>query len=379
MTETEPAAEITATAPATPDDDERFMRLALALGRRGLGNTWPNPAVGAVLVKDGVIVGRGWTRRGGRPHAETEALKHAGRAARGGTLYVTLEPCSHHGKTPPCTDAIIRAGIARVVSAMDDPNPEVAGQGHARLRERGIAIETGLGADEARRAHAGHIMRMTAARPHVLLKLALSADSKAGGPGRRPVAITGPAAREKVFQMRAMSDAILIGVGTVLSDDPALTCRLPGMTDVSPVRVLLDTRLRVPISSGVVGTAGETPTWIFCGGAASAMAEEVLRAKGCEVFRIDAVDGKLDLDRVLKVLAERGITRLMVEGGPTVATSFVTADLVDELALFHAPLTIGADGVDALDGMPHRALTNGMRPIESEQIGPDRLERYERA
>jgi diaminohydroxyphosphoribosylaminopyrimidine deaminase/5-amino-6-(5-phosphoribosylamino)uracil reductase len=379
MTETEPAAEITATAPATPDDDERFMRLALALGRRGLGNTWPNPAVGAVLVKDGVIVGRGWTRRGGRPHAETEALKHAGRAARGGTLYVTLEPCSHHGKTPPCTDAIIRAGIARVVSAMDDPNPEVAGQGHARLRERGIAIETGLGADEARRAHAGHIMRMTSARPHVLLKLALSADSKAGGPGRRPVAITGPAAREKVFQMRAMSDAILIGVGTVLSDDPALTCRLPGMTDVSPVRVLLDTRLRVPISSGVVGTAGETPTWIFCGGAASAMAEEVLRAKGCEVFRIDAVDGKLDLDRVLKVLAERGITRLMVEGGPTVATSFVTADLVDELALFHAPLTIGADGVDALDGMPHRALTNGMRPIESEQIGPDRLERYERA
>ncbi len=373
------AAPATGEAAATAADDERFMRLALALGRRGLGNTWPNPAVGAVVVKDGVILGRGWTRPGGRPHAETEALKHAGRAARGATLYATLEPCSHQGKTPPCTDAIIRAGIVRVVSALEDPNPEVAGQGYARLRERGIAVETGPGTDEALRAHAGHIRRMTAGRPNVLLKLALSADGKAGGPGRRPVAITGPAAREKVFQMRAMSDAILVGVGTVLSDDPALTCRLPGMMERSPVRVLLDTRLRVPISSGVVGTAGETPTWIFCGTGVSGIAEEVLRAKGCEVFKVDASDGRLDIEQILKVLAGKGITRLMVEGGPTVATSFVAADLVDEVALFHAPLTIGPDGVDALDGMPPGALTNGMRALGSEEVGPDRLDRYERA
>jgi diaminohydroxyphosphoribosylaminopyrimidine deaminase / 5-amino-6-(5-phosphoribosylamino)uracil reductase len=378
MTDAKPAAEPAANEPS-PADDDRFMRLALALGRRGLGNTWPNPAVGAVVVKDGVILGRGWTRRGGRPHAETEALKHAGRAARGATLYATLEPCSHQGKTPPCTDAIIRAGVARVVSAIDDPNPEVAGQGHARLRERGIVVETGPGADDARRAHAGHILRMTAGRPHVLLKLALSADGKAGAPGRKPVAITGAAAREKVFQMRAMSDAILVGIGTVLSDDPALTCRLPGMMDLSPVRVLLDARLRVPISSGIVSTASETPTWIFCGTNVSGIAEEVLRAKGCEVFKVDADDGKLDLEQVLKVLSERGITRLMVEGGPAVATSFVAADLVDEVALFHAPLTIGPDGVDAMDGMPNSALTNGMRQTGSEEIGPDRLDRYERA
>ena len=186
---------------ATPDgaanaaDDARFMALAFALGRRGLGNTWPNPAVGAVIVKDGVIVGRGWTQPGGRPHAEVEALRRAKKAAQGATLYVTLEPCSHQGKSPPCADAIIKAGIARVVSALEDPNPEVAGQGHARLREKGIAVDVGLGADEARRVHAGHIMRMTDGRPHVTLKLAVSADGKAGLAGRKPAAITGEAAR----------------------------------------------------------------------------------------------------------------------------------------------------------------------------------------
>ncbi len=208
-------------------------------------------------------MGRGWTQPGGRPHAETQALKQAGRAARGATLYATLEPCSHHGKTPPCTDAIIRAGIARVVSAMDDPNPEVAGQGLAKLRERKIALESGLGAEAAKRAHVGHITRMTQGRPHVMLKLALSADGKIGAAGRKPIAITGPEARERVFQMRAMSDAILVGMGTVLSDDPALTCRLPGMMERSPVRVLLDARLRVPISTGVCRDRARCPDLDF--------------------------------------------------------------------------------------------------------------------
>ena len=179
------------------------MALAFTLGRRGLGNTWPNPAVGAVIVKDSVIVGRGWTQPGGRPHAEVEALRHAKKAAQGATLYVTLEPCAHQGKTPPCADAIIKAGIARVVSALEDPNPEVAGKGHARLRDKGIAVDVGLGEEEARRVHAGHIMRVTENRPYVTLKLAVSADGKAGSAGRKPVAITGEEARARVFQMRA--------------------------------------------------------------------------------------------------------------------------------------------------------------------------------
>src|SRR5215203_806207 len=193
----------TEAAPANPALDHRFMQLALALGRRGLGRTWPNPAVGAVVVKDGVVLGRGWTQPGGRPHAETEALKRAGRAAQGATLYVTLEPCSHQGKTPPCVDAIIRAGITRVVSALEDPNPEVAGKGYAKLRERGIAVETGLGAEEAAHQHAGHIRRMRQGRPQVLLKLAASSDGKAGLPGRKPIAVTGEPARARVHQMRA--------------------------------------------------------------------------------------------------------------------------------------------------------------------------------
>src|SRR5512135_1330373 len=200
-------------APASESvaDDERFMRLALALGRRNLGLTWPNPAVGAVIVKDGIILARGWTQQTGRPHAEVEALHRAKKAAEGATMYVTLEPCSHQGKTPPCANAIIKAGIARVVSALEDPNPEVKGQGHERLRAKGIAVDVGLGAEEARRVHAGHIAKVTQGRPHVLLKMAISADGKVGLAGRKPMQITGEVARERVFQMRAQRDAILVG------------------------------------------------------------------------------------------------------------------------------------------------------------------------
>jgi diaminohydroxyphosphoribosylaminopyrimidine deaminase/5-amino-6-(5-phosphoribosylamino)uracil reductase len=361
-----------------PALDRRFMQLALALGRRGLGRTWPNPAVGAVVVKDGVVLGRGWTQPGGRPHAETEALKRAGKAARGATLYVTLEPCAHHGKTPPCVDAVIRAGIARVVSALEDPNPEVAGQGYARLRERGIAVETGLLAGDARRAHAGHIRRITEGRPQVLLKLAISADGKAGLSGRKPVAITGEEARIRVHAMRAAVDAILVGIGTVLSDDPHLTCRLPGMIAHSPVRVVLDGRLRVPLSASVVATASEVPTWVFAAADASAIAKDILRAKGVQVFFVEGKNGRLDVAQVLKALAERGITRLMVEGGPTVAASFVQTDLVDEAALFQSNKPVGGDGVDALEGLPLTRLTQRLKQITTEEIGGDKLELYER-
>ena len=365
---------------ADPAQDERFMGLALALGRRSLGRAWPNPAVGAVVVKDGVILGRGWTQAGGRPHAETEALKHAGKSAREATLYVTLEPCSHQGKTPPCADAIIRAGISRVVSALEDPNPEVAGQGHARLRAKGIAVDAGLLAEEARRAHIGHIRRITEARPQVLLKLAISADGKVGGAGRKPVAITAEAARTEVSLLRARNDAILVGVGTVLSDNPSLTCRLPGMIDHSPVRVVLDAQLRTPLSYSVIATARETPTWIVCAPSASSMAEQVLRDKGVEVLRVEANAGRFEVAKLLKVLAERGITRLMVEGGPMVAASFVQADLIDEVTLFRSPKIIGPDGVDALEGLPLSALTKSpkLKSLGSAQVGVDTMERFER-
>jgi diaminohydroxyphosphoribosylaminopyrimidine deaminase/5-amino-6-(5-phosphoribosylamino)uracil reductase len=369
--------EVAPTPSMNAAEDERFMALALTLGRRGLGNTWPNPAVGAVVVKDGVILARGWTQEGGRPHAEVEALRRAKKAAQGATIYVTLEPCAHHGKTPPCADAIIKAGIARVVSALEDPNPEVAGQGHERLRAKGIQVDVGLGAEEARRAHAGHIAKVALGRPHVLLKMAISADGKVGLAGRKPVALSGEAARARVFQMRAMSDAILVGIGTILSDNPQLTCRLPGMFERSPVRVILDAKLRTPLATSVIATVRETPTWIFAARDASPIAEEILQDKGCRVFRVDGDNGRLDLAGVLKTLSGEGITRLMVEGGPTIAASFVAADLVDEAALVYSEKLVGEAGIAPLEGMALDAINTHLRVTGSERLGPDTLEHYE--
>jgi len=362
----------------TQNDDNRFMALALSLGRRGLGKTWPNPAVGAVIVKDGVIVGRGWTQPGGRPHAEVEALRRAGEAARGATLYVTLEPCSHHGKTPPCADAVIAAGIARVVSALEDPNREVAGQGHARLGAAGIAVEVGVGAAEARRDHAGHIRRMRHGRPHVMLKLAISADGKAGAAGRKPVAITGEAVRERVHLFRAHSDAIMVGIGTVLADDPLLTCRLPGMAKDSPVRIVADGMLRLPVDSRLVRSAYETPVWALTGLGAPQDSELALLPLGVEVLRSPQSAGRLDLKDGLECLAAKGITRLMVEGGPTLAAAFIAADLVDEAVLFHSPKIVGPDGIDALASGAMEALTRKLKQIGSEPVGADRQVNYAR-
>jgi diaminohydroxyphosphoribosylaminopyrimidine deaminase/5-amino-6-(5-phosphoribosylamino)uracil reductase len=368
----------------TPSDDDRFMALALSLGRRGRGRTWPNPAVGAVVVRDDgagpVIVGRGWTQPGGRPHAEPGALAQAGTAARGATLYVTLEPCSHHGRSPPCADAVIAAGLARVVSAIVDPNPLVAGAGHWRLAENGIVVEVGVGADEARRAHAGHIRRVRDGRPHIMLKLAVSSDGKAGLAGRRPAVITGERARERVHMMRATSDAVLTGIGTVIADDPLLTCRLPGMAGRSPVRVVLDAALRSPLDSRLVAGADQTPLWVVTADAAAAEREAALRERGADVIRVPAAGGRLDLPAVVRRLAERGITRLMVEAGPIVAAAFVQADLVDEAALFRASCSIGAGSIDALEGLPLDALTGSSvhRLVASERVGDDTLDTYER-
>jgi diaminohydroxyphosphoribosylaminopyrimidine deaminase / 5-amino-6-(5-phosphoribosylamino)uracil reductase len=371
----------------SPHDErygERFMDLALALGRRGLGNAWPNPAVGAVVVDAAgcvpVIVGRGWTQPGGRPHAEVEALARAGSRARGATLYVTLEPCSHHGQTPPCADAIIAAGISRVVSAIEDPNPEVAGEGHARLRAHGIAVEVGLREADARRAHVGHFRRVQDGRPQVTLKLAVSADGKAGLAGRRPAAITGELARTRVHLMRAMNDAILIGIGTALADDPQLTCRLPGVEVRSPVRVVLDTALRLPETNALVETAAQTPVWVVAGTDADPEAEQRLARRGVEVLRVPAAAGRVDLFAMLQALGSRGITRLMVEGGPILAASLVAADLVDEAAIFRGNVTIGPTGIDALEGLPLSAVTASPRFVvrSAEMVGEDRLETFER-
>jgi diaminohydroxyphosphoribosylaminopyrimidine deaminase / 5-amino-6-(5-phosphoribosylamino)uracil reductase len=364
--------------------DRRFMELALTLGRRGQGRTWPNPAVGAVVVKDGVIVGRGWTQPGGRPHAEPEALRRAGEAARGATLYVTLEPCSHFGKSPPCADAIITAGIARVVSAIEDPNPEVAGQGHARLRAAGITVETGLCAAEAAHDHAGHFRRVRDKRPHVILKLAVSADDKIGAAGHKPVAISGEAARARVHLLRAQCDAILVGIGTVRADDPVLTCRLPGMETRSPVRVVLDRALRISGTSRLVHSARETPLWVMTSEIAEAPAAMKLGAAGAHVMRVATATAPppgLDLAAVLHALAEKGITRLLVEGGARVASSFVAAGLVDEAWLLRGPDPIGADGVPALEALPLASITQspGFKVRASETLQKDTLTIYERA
>ena len=362
--------------------DQRFMQLALTLGRRGQGRTWPNPAVGAVVVRDGVIIGRGWTQPGGRPHAEPEALKRAGEAARDATLYVTLEPCSHVGKSPPCADAIIAAGIARVVSAIEDPNPEVAGQGHARLRAAGISVDIGLGALEAARDHAGHFRRIRDKRPHVILKLAVSSDNKIGAAGRKPVAISGEAARARVHLLRAQCDAILVGIGTVQADDPLLTCRLPGMEARSPVRIVLDRSLRIPGTSRLVHSARETPLWVMTSNLSEAPAAMKLGAAGAQVIRVATTSTPpgLDLSAVLHALSEKGITRLLVEGGARVASSFVTLGLADEIWLLRGADPVGADGIAALDALPLTSITQSpaFRVRASETLQKDTLTIYER-
>jgi diaminohydroxyphosphoribosylaminopyrimidine deaminase/5-amino-6-(5-phosphoribosylamino)uracil reductase len=364
---------------AQKEADRRFMQLALSLGQRGLGRTWPNPAVGAVVVKDGIIVGRGWTQPGGRPHAEPEALRRAGEAAKGATLYVTLEPCSHFGKSPPCVDAVIAAGIARVVSAIEDPNPEVAGQGHAKLRAAGIQVEVGLCSADAARDHAGHFRRVRDGRPHVILKLAVSADDKIAAAGHKPVAITGEAARTRVHLLRAQCDAILIGMGTALADDPLLTCRLPGMETRSPRRVVLDSHLRLPLGGRLARSARQVPLWVITSAAAEAPAAALLGAEGAEVIHLDRGADGADLQAVVKELSRRGVTRLLVEGGAATAANFLRAGLADEFWLLRGPGEIGPSGVDALGGLPLAAVTAApqWRDRTSERLGDDTLTIYD--
>lgn len=365
----------------SPEEDERFMAEALTIGQTGLGRTWPNPSVGAVVVQHGpdgpCVVGAAATAATGRPHAEPQALAQAGEAARGSTLYVTLEPCSHHGRTPPCADAVIAAGVRRVVAALEDPDHRVKGRGVARLRAAGIWVTVGVGAEQALEDHAGHIRRVTEGRPHVLLKMAVSADGKAALPGPRPAVITGPEARARAHLMRAHADAILVGVGTALADDPMLTTRLEGFESRSPVRIVLDSALALPLESSLVRTACEVPVWVVTAEDAPADRSAALAERGVEVLRVPrgGPEDRLYLPAVLKLLGMLGVTRLMVEGGPTTAAAFLDAGLVDEVAVFSSPVVLGPDAVPALPGRPLSRLFApvGFAEVEHASLGPDHL------
>jgi len=355
-------------------EDAHYMRVALALGERALGSAWPNPAVGCVIVRDGRIVGRGWTGAGGRPHAETMALARAGAAARGATAYVTLEPCAHHGHTPPCCDALIAAGVARVVVAMRDPDPRVDGRGLAVLCEAGLAVELGCLEAEARRAHAGFLSRLCRRRPMVTLKAAISLDGRiasGAGIGRW---ISGEAARLWTHRIRAEHDAILVGSGTVLADDPELTCRLPGLSDRSPVRVVLDRRLRLPLDSQLVRSAREHAVWVLTRSSVDSPLARQLEASG---VRIEALppEGEGRLQDALALLAERGITRLLVEGGRQTATAFLTAGFVDRLILFQAPIFLGEEAIPVVGGLGIRSPEAAARLalVEERRVSSDRM------
>ena len=348
------------------------MDYALRLGRRALGTTAENPAVGCVIVKAGRVLGVGWTQPGGRPHAETEALKMAGDAATGATAYVTLEPCAHHGRTPPCAEALIKADLARVVTALEDPDPRVSGGGHSILKAAGIAVETGISAEEARGDLAGFLTRIEKKRPYVTLKIGVSADGKiAAGPGQR-TDITGPKVRNRVHLMRAQSDAILVGLSTVLIDDPDLTCRLPGMEACSPIRIVADTRLSIPSKAKLVKTAEQIPVWILStrkGGVSAGIA--VIDCK-------QTPNGWVDFTDAMERLAEMGINRLLVEGGSHISQSFLDADLVDEVQIFQNPAIIGPQGIDAIADTPLSTLDKRFNPTQKEVLGTDTLTVYER-
>ena len=347
------------------------MRHALTLAGWALGRVAPNPAVGCVIVsRERRVVGRGWTKPGGRPHAEAVALAQAGKAARGSAAYITLEPCAHHGQTPPCAQALVAAGVARVVAAVEDPDPRVQGKGFAMLRDAGIEVTTGVLQNEAANLNAGFFLRIEQDRPLVTLKIAQSRDGKTISPPGANKWITGEEARRFAHLLRAQHDAILVGIGTVLADDPMLDCRLPGLEDRSPLRIVLDTHLRLPAHLKLVRTARRIPTMVFT----ASEGGDRLRELGAEVPRVMRdVQGKPALGAVLGVLAQRGLTRLLVEGGATVISQFLKERLADRLELFTAPVALGNAATGDIAG-----LTN---PAElalrcTRMFGGDKLESY---
>jgi diaminohydroxyphosphoribosylaminopyrimidine deaminase/5-amino-6-(5-phosphoribosylamino)uracil reductase len=365
--------------------DGHFMAVALALSRRGLGQVWPNPSVGAVLVRDvggePVVLARGLTAPGGRPHGEAVAFDRAGASAAGATLYVALEPCAYRSVRGgvPCVERCLIAGVTRVVSAIEDPNPRIAGLGHALLRAAGVRVEVGLMRDEAAAVHRGHFRRVREGLPAVTFKVARTADGYAGGPGRARIAISHPLAGQWVHLARAHADAIMLGVDTALADDPLLTVRLPGLEPRSPVRVILDSRLRLDPALKLVATAREVPVWVIAAESAPIEPERRLVAAGVEVMRVGAgADGRLDLKEALALLATRGVTRVFSEGGPTVGAALAQRGLADEIIVSTSPRALGQDGVVAV--RPELAALlgrpGGYRLARTDVIGDDAFAFY---
>src|SRR5471032_2063342 len=342
--------------------DEEYMARAFELARRGRFTTTPNPNVGCVIVRDGEIVGEGYHLRAGEPHAEVHALRMAGDRAKGATAYVTLEPCSHHGRTPPCADALVAAGVARLVSALEDPDPRVKGQGHARLKAAGIAVEVGEGAAQAAEINAGFLLRVREGRPLFHLKLASSLDGRIATASGESKWITGEAARRHGHRLRASHDAILVGSNTVSADDPDLTCRLAGLQDHSPVRIVLDSKAGMSPSSKLATTARKVPVWLACTSDAPQAARDALQAKGVEILETTAdANGRVDVAVLARELGRRGLTRVLVEGGGEVAAAFLTAKLVDRVTAYQAGLLMGSDSRSAVGPLGLGHLSSAAR------------------
>ena len=331
------------------DIDTIFMRRALRLAERGRGRTAPNPPVGALVVSNGEVVGEGWHKGAGGAHAEVEALSQAGERARGATLHLTLEPCTHHGKTPPCTPQVIEAGIARVVAATTDPNPIEQGAGLRALAEAGIEVRTGVLEDDARRLIQGFATWITAHKPLVTVKIATTLDGRVAAADGSSKWVTGLASRRDAHRMRAWSNAVIVGIGTVLADDPALTCRLRGYTGPQPLRVVVDSAGRVPQIARVLDDAA--PTLVATTGKASEEAVQGIRARGADVVRIAGREGRVDLIALLDELGTRDVMEVLVEGGPTLIGDFVERRLVDRYVFYIAPKLLGQVGLSAIAGL----------------------------
>jgi diaminohydroxyphosphoribosylaminopyrimidine deaminase / 5-amino-6-(5-phosphoribosylamino)uracil reductase len=362
--------------------DEDHMAQALSLARRGLGTTWPNPSVGCVVVsQSGEIVGRGFTAPGGRPHAEAVALERAGDRAAGATVYVTLEPCVHEGRGAACADVIAAARPARAVIAMADPDPRTAGHGLKRLREAGIEVTEGVLQAKALAVTLGHVLRVTQGRPAVTLKLAIGSDGLVPrGQHGTLTWVTGELARAHAHLLRARSDAILVGRGTIMADNPSLTCRLPGMDCRSPVRVVLDRRLRTPTDARLFEDE-MVPVWLICAAEEQAANATALRERGAEIIPVGSdAHGLLAIKEALVQLAKRGITRLLVEGGPSVAEVFLDADLVDEAVIYQGPTPAGGDGLLPFvsEGLDRLTACGHFTQTRARDFGPDRVTWWQR-
>lgn len=353
--------------------DRRFMAAALRLSRRNAGRTSTNPSVGTIIVRDDgagpMIVGTGVTAVGGRPHAETEALAEAGELARGATAYVTLEPCAHHGRTPPCANALVNAGVARVVGAASDPDPRVSGKGYAILRAAGIEVVEKVLAEEAAEQMAGYLIRSLKKRPEVILKLALSSDGKIGRHGAGQVAITGDIARREVYLMRAEADGILVGIGTALEDDPALTVRLPGLENRSPARIVLDRQIRLPEASKLVSGTDRVPLYVATSLGADPLRRSVLERAGVRFIGTETHEGGVALPELLEDLGALGMASVLVEGGAKVASAFLAEGLIDRIVLFQGPEAIGEGGIVSPVDANH--IPAGFRKLREMRFGED--------